>query len=113
MLADIPALSIYAVYIAIDDDIVKDQLRAYITTLKRIKPTISGDDLRARGLPPGPQYRKILDSLKKAWLDGKVSSREARVRAPGKADKQHNSGGIVIYWLFPMRFPDYLLVRVF
>ena len=77
MLADLPALSIYAVYVAIDDDMVKGQLREYITTLKRIKPTISGDDLRARGLPPGPQYRKILDSLKKAWLDGKVSSREA------------------------------------
>ena len=57
MLADLPALSIYAVYIACDDDTVKSQLYAYITTWKRIKPTISGDDLRARGLVPGPQYR--------------------------------------------------------
>ena len=53
----------YAVYVAIDDALVKEQLLAYVTTLKRIKPTVSGDDLRARGLPPGPQYRRILDEL--------------------------------------------------
>jgi tRNA nucleotidyltransferase (CCA-adding enzyme) len=76
MLIGVPALSIYAVYLASDDALVKEQLFRYITTLQGIKPTVSGDDLRARGLPPGPQYRRILDELRKAWLDGKVSRRE-------------------------------------
>jgi tRNA nucleotidyltransferase (CCA-adding enzyme) len=75
-LADYPASALYAVYIAIDDEKVKEQLYVYVTKLKRIKPTISGDALRARGLRPGPEYRVILDGLKKAWLDGKVDSQE-------------------------------------
>jgi tRNA nucleotidyltransferase (CCA-adding enzyme) len=76
ILEGIPPLSIYAVNITADDDIIKDRLQTYVTTLRSIKPTISGDDLRARGIPPGPLYRRILDDLRKAWLDGKVRSRE-------------------------------------
>lgn len=32
----------------------------------------SGDDLRARGLPPGPRYSELLARLRAAWLDGEV-----------------------------------------
>jgi tRNA nucleotidyltransferase (CCA-adding enzyme) len=92
MLADIPPLSIYAVNIAADDETVKGQLHAYITTLQWIKPTINGNDLRARGLPPGPQYRQILDDLKKAWLDGKVNSRELEIELLEKLIANLNHG---------------------
>ena len=92
MLAGIPPLSIYAVNIAADDETVKGQLHAYITTLQRIKPTINGNDLRARGLPPGPQYRQILDDLKKAWLDGKVNSRELEIELLEKLIANLNHG---------------------
>ena len=47
MLKGIPALAIYAVYLASEDALVKEQLLTYVTTLQRIKPTVSGDDLRA------------------------------------------------------------------
>jgi tRNA nucleotidyltransferase (CCA-adding enzyme) len=76
MLNGTPALAIYAVYLASEDALVKEQLLTYVTTLQWIKPAVSGDDLRARGLQPGPQYRRILDELRRARLDGKVSSRE-------------------------------------
>jgi tRNA nucleotidyltransferase (CCA-adding enzyme) len=37
-----------------------------------IKPKTNGDDLKERGLPPGPRYKRILSSLRQAWLDGAV-----------------------------------------
>ncbi|MCX6019934.1 MAG: hypothetical protein NTZ50_15790 [Chloroflexi bacterium] len=39
-----------------------------------VRPTINGEDLRARGVPPGPEYRRIFDALRDAWLDGRVLS---------------------------------------
>jgi tRNA nucleotidyltransferase (CCA-adding enzyme) len=37
-------------------------------------PSISGDDLKAYGLPPGPAYRQILQKLRTARLDGRIST---------------------------------------
>jgi poly(A) polymerase len=39
-------------------------------------PLITGDDLRAAGLPPGPVYRQILDSLRDAQLERRIHSRD-------------------------------------
>jgi hypothetical protein len=41
---------------------------------RKVQPVTSGDDLRARGLPPGPRYRELLTRLRNAWLDGEVHS---------------------------------------
>jgi tRNA nucleotidyltransferase (CCA-adding enzyme) len=43
-------------------------------TWRRVQPATSGDDLRARGLPPGPRYKALLARLRNAWLDGEVHS---------------------------------------
>ena len=39
-------------------------------------PLISGDDLEAKGLKPGPVFKKILDAVYDEQLEGKVQSRE-------------------------------------
>ena len=39
-------------------------------------PLISGEDLKAIGLPPGPVYKQIIESVRDAQLDKKISSRE-------------------------------------
>jgi tRNA nucleotidyltransferase (CCA-adding enzyme) len=39
-----------------------------------VKPVTTGDDLRALGVPPGPTYARILQRLRKAWLDDEVKS---------------------------------------
>lgn len=39
-----------------------------------VKPVTTGDDLRALGLSPGPEYARILQRLRKAWLDDEVKS---------------------------------------
>ncbi|MEO0108560.1 MAG: hypothetical protein ABIK62_05245 [candidate division WOR-3 bacterium] len=41
----------------------------------RVTPLLSGDDLAALGLEPGPIYGQILDRLRAARLDGQVRTR--------------------------------------
>ncbi len=39
-------------------------------------PVLTGDDLRALGLPPGPQYKRLLDAVRDAQLEGAVRTKE-------------------------------------
>ena len=47
-------------------------LDRYMAEWRHVRPALTGDDLRALGLPPGPVYTRILDTLLSARLDGKV-----------------------------------------
>jgi tRNA nucleotidyltransferase (CCA-adding enzyme) len=53
---------------------VKRQIAAYLTTYRHVKPTLTGTDLKALGLKPGPIFRKILDRLLDARLNGEVQT---------------------------------------
>lgn len=71
-LDELPALSVYAVYLA-----TKEQaLREYLIDWQNVKTMITGDDLNQRGLVPGPRYAEIFRQLRAAWLDGEVQSEE-------------------------------------
>jgi poly(A) polymerase len=37
---------------------------------------VSGDDLKQLGLPPGPAYRRILDAVEEAQLEGRLATRD-------------------------------------
>jgi tRNA nucleotidyltransferase (CCA-adding enzyme) len=52
----------------------------FLGTSSRVRPFLRGDDLRALGIPPGPVYRDILNSLLYARLDGHVQSRDDELR---------------------------------
>ncbi len=54
-------------------------LDRYINEWQHITPRLTGDDLRALGLPPGPQYRLLLDTLRDARLEGRLESRADEV----------------------------------
>jgi len=54
----------------------KKYISLYLTHLSKVTVTVTGDDLKALGIPPGPQYKKILAQLLDAKLDGKVSTHE-------------------------------------
>jgi tRNA nucleotidyltransferase (CCA-adding enzyme) len=41
---------------------------------KNIQPETDGDELRSLGIPPGPAYHTILNTLRGAWLDGKINT---------------------------------------
>jgi len=49
----------------------------YLTELRNIKTILTGDDLKAMGIQPGPVYSKILRKLLEEKLRGIVKTREA------------------------------------
>ena len=51
----------------------------YLDSYQRVKAYTTGEDLKARGLPPSPRYDTILKELKAAWLDGKVNTYEEEI----------------------------------
>ncbi len=53
---------------------VKRQISAYLTTYQHIRPSLTGADLKAMGLKPGPLFKKILDRLLDARLNGEAIS---------------------------------------
>jgi tRNA nucleotidyltransferase (CCA-adding enzyme) len=52
----------------------------FLSQTRRARPLLTGHDLRALGLRPGPVYRDILDALLYARLDGEVQSRDDELR---------------------------------
>lgn len=53
---------------------VKRQVSAFLTTYQHVKPVLTGIHLKAMGLKPGPQFKKILDRLLDARLNGEVKT---------------------------------------
>jgi tRNA nucleotidyltransferase (CCA-adding enzyme) len=54
--------------------VARQQIAAYLTTYRTIKPVLRGKDLTSFGLPPGPLYSRILARLTEARLNGEVTS---------------------------------------
>lgn len=54
----------------------KRQISAYLSTYWDVKPSLTGDDLKVLGLKPGPIFKKVLDRLLEARLNGEVTNRE-------------------------------------
>ena len=62
---------------------VKRVLTAHLTTYQHVNASLTGRDLNAMGLKPGPLYKKVLDRLLDARLNGEVKT-EAEERALAK-----------------------------
>ena len=69
-LEKLPLLSIYAVYLVSGENPLLD----YLSLWRHVKAHTTGDDLKARGIPPGPRYKEILTNLRAGWLDGDVKN---------------------------------------
>ncbi|HUW08171.1 MAG TPA: CBS domain-containing protein, partial [Anaerolineae bacterium] len=59
-----------------DSWLVRQRLEQYQQRLRSVETEIDGSYLRSLGVPPGPVYRRVLDAVHAARLDGRVSSRE-------------------------------------
>ncbi|MGQ9654880.1 MAG: CBS domain-containing protein [Thermodesulfobacteriota bacterium] len=57
----------------------KRHLSQYITRYRGVNPMLNGEDLKALGMKPGPVFRRALDALRDARMDGKVTTREDEV----------------------------------
>ena len=88
-LCEVPPLSRYAVYLASDDSELKNLLQTFVARWQKISPSIDGHDLRKRGLPPGPAYREILNTLRNAWLDSKITTTEEEQKLLERLINEH------------------------
>ena len=63
---------------------IKRQVSAFLTIYRQVRPSLTGEDLKAMGLKPGPQYKRILSQLVDGRLNGDITSdaeeREMAVR---------------------------------
>ena len=70
----IPSVGLYAYYLTEPDPAIKGIVDQYITHWRTVQPYTNGNDLKKLGIKPGPVYRDILETLRKQWLNGKISS---------------------------------------
>ncbi len=69
-LEKIPLIAVYALWLVSNEPALKE----FLLKWRHIKATITGDDLKALGIPTGPRYKKILSQLRAARLDGDVKN---------------------------------------
>lgn len=64
-------------WLGLEDEAARRQILYFQTHLRDLTPLIDGNYLKQEfQLPPGPMYRQILDALREARLDGRVSTLE-------------------------------------
>ena len=79
-LAVAPESAIHAAWLLrIDEPVARERLANYMLRWRYQGASITGKELKALGLPPGPSYRRILERLRDAWIDGEIrDSRDER-----------------------------------
>jgi tRNA nucleotidyltransferase (CCA-adding enzyme) len=58
---------------------VRGRIERFLDVLAKVRTEVSGDDLKAEGIPPGPEYSAILSQALDDRLDGKAVGREAEL----------------------------------
>src|SRR5207249_7238304 len=87
VLADVPDEGrVLLVATARSKDIVR-LVAAYVTNQRQVRPSLNGADLKAMGLKPGPIYKKILDRLHEARLNGEVKTKADELELAKKLAK--------------------------
>jgi tRNA nucleotidyltransferase (CCA-adding enzyme) len=88
-----PHLPLLACYLLNEHPEAKEKIAAYFEHWQHIEPHTTGDNLRARGIPPGPHYRQILDALRASWLNGEIHQKEEEDALLEKLLDEYNSKG--------------------
>lgn len=70
-----------------------ERVRSYLTTWRHLSIGLTGHDLEAMGLPKGPAYRRVLDRVLKARLDGLVTTEEDEYRLAKTLIEQETASG--------------------
>jgi len=62
--------------LAADSPVTRQHIHLFLNKLRYIKPALNGEDLQRMGVAAGPRIKEILNLLREARLDGKVSSKK-------------------------------------
>lgn len=69
------ALAYTANTIGAGSETAAEHIELYLNVLRYVNPALSGKDLEKLGVPRGPGIKEILQKLREARLDGKISTR--------------------------------------
>ncbi len=61
------------------EEVVKKHISLYLTQLRKVRPSLTGRDLKELGIPEGPLCGRILKELLKKRLDGEIKGREEEI----------------------------------
>ncbi len=67
-------------WLASDNPAIQARLERYAREWRHVQCEMTGKDLKKLGLPPGPTYRHIFETLRAARLDGEITTREEEER---------------------------------
>ena len=73
--------------------VAMERIREYFTTFQHVTITLTGHDLEDMGLPKGPAYRRVLDRVFKAKLDGLAATPEDEYRLAKTLINQETASG--------------------
>jgi tRNA nucleotidyltransferase (CCA-adding enzyme) len=71
-----PPLAVYSNWITEEKKDLREKIKRFICQWRLIYPETTGDDLKQRGIPPGPIYHSILQKLRIAWINEEITSKE-------------------------------------
>ncbi|MGA1839894.1 MAG: CBS domain-containing protein [bacterium] len=74
LLYPIPTEGLLFLMAKCEDSKSKKMTSQFLTSLKKVRISVTGDDLKGMGFVPGPVYKKIFQEILKARLDGLVSN---------------------------------------
>ncbi len=72
-----------------DSEEVKKLISLYFTQLQNVRLIITGKELQELGVPPGPRFREILDTLLDARLNNQVLSRDEELKLARQLFENH------------------------
>lgn len=68
--------ALLVVWLLAPEESARQNIERYVTTWQHTRPLTTGHALREMGLKPGPCYAVILGKLRRAWLDGDITSEQ-------------------------------------
>ncbi len=71
--------AITAISVAAYSPVARQHSQTFLTRLRYVKPSLSGNDLQKLGIAPGPRMKEILQRLHEARLDGEVTDKKGEV----------------------------------
>ncbi len=84
ILEKVPLYGVFSLFSLTRNTLLREKLNSYAVKWRFIAPGIDGNTLRERGVPPGPEYTRILSLIRSAWLDGKVDTPTAEEKLLAK-----------------------------